>query len=84
MGLVTAALRLSVPVEIADPGVPLGTLLLTGGELSHVSLVLQAAAVLLPPAPPRSVGEVAVEDGRGVDLQYKVNGRNWSAGPDSR
>ena len=59
---------LSVAVEVADPGVALGTLLLAGGELSHVSLVLQLALVLLPAATPRSVGEVTVEDGRGVDL----------------
>ena len=59
----------SVPVEVADPGVPLGTLLLAGGELSHVSLVLQLALVLLPPTPTRSVGEVTVEDGGGVNLK---------------
>ena len=64
---------LSVAVEVADPGVPLGTLLLAGGELPHVALVLQLALVLLPPAPPGSVGEVAVEDGRGVDLKCELS-----------
>ena len=65
----------SVPVEVADPGISLGTLLLARGELPHVSLVLQAAAVLLPPAAAGSVGEVTVEDGRGVDLQSKLSQR---------
>ena len=64
---------LSVAVEVADPGVALGTLLLAGGELPHVALVLQLALVLLPPAAARSVGEVAVEDGRGVNLHNKIS-----------
>lgn len=57
-----------VAVEVVDPGVPLGALLLARGELSHVPFVLERASVLLAAASSRPVGEVAVEDGRRVHL----------------
>ena len=64
-----AGLRL-VPVEVVDPGVAPGALLLARGELPHVALVLQLTPVLLTAAAARPVREVAVEDGRGVHLQH--------------
>ena len=54
---------LLVSVEVVDPGVLLGALLLARGELPHISFVFETAAVLLASAPARPVGEVAVEDG---------------------
>ena len=51
-----------VAVEVVDPGVSLGALLLARGELSHVPFVLETASVLLASAPAWPVGEVAVED----------------------
>ena len=68
-GLAGAGLRL-VPVEVVDPGVAPGALLLARGELPHVALVLQLTPVLLAAAAARPVREVAVEDGRGVHLQH--------------
>ena len=62
-----------VPVEVVDPGIPLGALLLARGKLSDVSLVLETASVLLAAASSRSVGEVAVEDGRGVNLKCELS-----------
>ena len=61
---------LLVPVEVVDPGVAPGALLLARGELPHVALVLQLTPVLLAAAAARPVREVAVEDGRGVHLQH--------------
>ena len=68
-GWAGAGLRL-VPVEVVDPGVAPGALLLARGELPHVPLVLQLTPVLLTAAAARPVREVAVEDGRGVHLQH--------------
>ena len=53
-----------VAVKVVDPGVSLWALLLARGELSHIPFVLEAASILLAAASARSVGEVAVEDGR--------------------
>jgi len=58
----------SVSVEVVDPGVSLGALLLAGGELPGVPLVAQVTPALLLATPAGPVGEVAVEDGGGVDL----------------
>ena len=71
---------LLVPVEVVDPGVAPGALLLARGELSHVALVLQLTPVLLAAAAARPVREVAVEDGRGVHLQHgqlRQRGQLW-------
>ena len=71
---------LLVPVEVVDPGVAPGALLLARGELPHVALVLQLTPVLLAAAAARPVREVAVEDGRGVHLQHgqlRQRGQLW-------
>ena len=72
---------LLVSVEVVDPGVAPGALLLARGELPHVALVLQLTPVLLAAAAARPVREVAVEDGRGVHLQHgqlRQRGQLWT------
>ena len=59
----------SVSVEVVHPRIPLWTPLLTRGELSHISLVFQWTSVLLSATSSWSVGEVAVEDWWGVNLE---------------
>ena len=62
------ALTHSITVQVVDPGIPLGALLLARGELPGVSFVTQIASAFLFAAPTGSVGEVAVEDGGGMNL----------------
>lgn len=60
----------SVSIEVVNPWVFVGALLLAGCELPLVALVAQVTPALLLSAPSGSVGEVAVEDGGRVHLQW--------------
>jgi len=73
------ALTHSITVQVVDPGIPLRALLLARGELPGVSFVTQIASALLFAAPTGSVGEVAVEDGGGMDLRQwlRVSGPGY-------
>lgn len=63
------ASRSLVSVEVVDPRIPVGALLLARGELPLVAPMLQVALVLLPATPARPVRVVAVEHAGGVNLR---------------
>merc|ERR1719228_2675675 len=63
------ASRFLVSVEVVDPGIAVGALLLARGELPLVSPMLQVTLVLLPATPTGPVRVVAVEHTGGVNLR---------------